>query len=581
VEKQEHEDQIRLKAKKGTWKRFFKLLLKCRLPWISLIAYIILELFFINMSVDETDLTAQLFAGDIGAALVTKLIGVMLLNLVLANIIVFTSQLTTAQMDRNMRLVLTEKIMRLPMSFFRDENPREAIYRIVHNSIVISSTVMLVILPIAFALYKSAAIFGRVFKYDWRLSTILLAVVPLQLFLAFLFGRINFSLSEREAHINSDLTHRLAEMITNIPLAKAFAKEEREAKDGNELIDRLYKVTIKGGWFDQFRDLSQTAVNLLQAAVLTAVGAALLADGGISTRNWVTFFMFSSTFSGAIYELTMYWNNLKVIQGGGDRVAEIMNAEEERWDGEDLERLSGDLEVSKVTFGYSEELPVLKEVSAVFPEGSRTALLGVSGCGKTTLLNLILQIYCPQSGRITVGGKDISSFKLRDYRKQFVMVSQDDMLFSGTIRENLIYGYDSVSSEALQDALARSGAAEFVNALPEGLETRLSEYGGNLSGGQKQRLSLARALISRAPFLVLDEPAAALDAIATEELIRTLKNASAGRTLIVIGHTPSILPLVERAVILENGKVSCQGDIATLRETSGFLRAFSGEEESL
>ncbi len=576
----EQRDRIDIKSKRGTWKRFAKLLLKCHLPWLSLAAYIAVSVFSINTGVDETDYTAQLFAGDTGVALVSTLLGVMLLNMLLTNLTVFFSNLTTSQMNRNMRSKLTEKILHLPMSFFKEGDPRDEIYRIVHNSIVISSTVMLVILPIAFCFYKTAVIFLRVFKYDWRLSLILIAFIPIQILVAFIFGRINFSLSERDSGISAGLTHRLAEMITNIPLAKAFAKEDREAAEGKNLADRLYKNTVKGGWFDQLKDLSESVISLIQAAVMVIVGALLLRNGDITTRNWVSFFMFSSTFSGAVYEILIYWNNLKVIQGGGDRVAEIMYAVEESKSGDAVEHLSGDIKIENLDFGYDENTPVLKNINAVFPQGSRTALLGESGSGKTTLLNLILRIYNPKSGQITVEGRNISEYALYDYRKQFAMISQNEMLFSGTVRENLVYGHENTSDEVLIAAAEKSGAWEFISKLPQGLDTKIDEYGGNLSGGQRQRLSLTRALLSDAPYLILDEPAAALDAIATENLINVLKDISEGRTLIVIGHTPSILPLVERAVILENGTVAAQGPVNELIRTNSFLRAFTEGKEA-
>ncbi|MCR4673672.1 MAG: ABC transporter ATP-binding protein/permease [Lachnospiraceae bacterium] len=579
MEKEEKRDQLTFKQEKGTWKRFMYVMFHGHLPWISIVVYIIAELFFINLGVDETDLTAQLFAGDVSVGLVTKLIGIMVLNLVLANLVVLISGVTTAKMNRNMREVLTKKILKLPMSFFREENPREAIYRVVNNSTVVSDTIMLVVLPIAFVAYQAVLVFSMVFSYDWRLSVILIAFIPLQVFMAFIFGRINFSVSERESFLHANLTQRLAEMITNIPLAKAFAREDRESKEGNELIDRLYKISIKGSWIQQIQNLSETAVALIQAVVITLVGALLLRNGGISTENWIRFFMFSSTFAGAIEEFMMYWGNLKVIQGTSDRVAEIMYAQVESEEGEAIETpLSGDIEVKNISFGYSEEGKVFSDASAIFPANSKTALLGVSGSGKTTLLNLIMRLYEPENGEVSIGGKNIKDYALADYRKQFVMVAQDEMIFSGTIRENIAYGYENVTDEDIIEALKKSGAYEFVQQFPEGLDALLSEYGSNLSGGQRQRLSLARAYLSDAPYIILDEPAAALDAYAVGELINAIKGICEHKTLIVIGHSPCILPLVDRVVVIEDGSVAAEGSVDEVKASNQFLREFAGGE---
>lgn len=164
--KENNPDQIKLKQKKGTWKRFIKLFPKCHLPWVWVIVYLVLSLGFVNVGISETDYTAQLFAGDTSAALVTKLVAVLIINLLGSNLVVFMGGVTSARINRNMRSVLFKKVMRLPMSYFKDDNPREVIYRIVRNAIVIDSTVMVVIMPLITAGYTAFAVFGKVFKYD-------------------------------------------------------------------------------------------------------------------------------------------------------------------------------------------------------------------------------------------------------------------------------------------------------------------------------------------------------------------------------------------------------------------------------
>ncbi len=571
-------DKIELRQKKGTWRRFIRLFPKCRLPWGFLAVYIVLNLAMVNVGIGETDYTAQLFAGDTGGAVLARLIGLTILNLVGSNLVVLFRQVTSARINRNMRTVVLDKVLRLPMSYFKDENPREGVSRILNNSVMIDSTIMLVLLPLLTAGYKALSIFGRVFRYDWRLSAILLAFLPVQFLLAFLFGRINFSLSEQEASIKAGLMQRLGELVTNIPLAKAFAREERETQNGKELADRLYRIQIKGSWFDQLRDLSQSGVDVLQSVFIVLVGLLLLRGGEITTRAWIAFFLFSSLFTGAVTEFVMYWNNLKVIQGGADKVAEIMDAPEEELSGDPCEGLSGDIRLENVRFGYGEECPVLADVSCEFPDSCVTALLGASGCGKTTLTYLLTRLYEPWSGQILAGGRKVSEFALKDYRDQFVVVSQNSMLFSGTVRENVCYGTGGVSDGAFFEALKKAGAYDFVMELPDKEYTLLEEYGANFSGGQRQRLSVARALLSGAHYLILDEPTSAMDAVGTAELVGILREIAKDRCMIVIAHTPSVLALADRVVILEDGMVTVQGEKEAVRTASEFLRTFSREE---
>ena len=577
-QKNSQPDQINLKQRKGTWKRFIKIFPKCNLPWLLLIVYIALEIGLINIGVNETDYTAQLFAGDTSVALLTKLITALIINMLGSSLLVFVRNVTSARLTRNMQLVLLNKVFRLPMRYFQSEDPREAVYRIVDRAVVIDSTIMAVLIPVFTAGYTAVAVFGRVFSYDWRLSAVLLAFVPIKILIAFIFGRVNFSLSERDVKINTKLTQRLAEMITNIPLAKAFSKESREAAKGEELTGRLYRLNIKSSWLGQFKDLSETVVSALQAIAIVGVGLLLLGSEAITKRAWITFFLFSSVFSNSVTEFMMYWNNLKIIQGGADKVAELLDEPEEDRTGEPCPELLGDIRVENVTFGYTEEEPVLRNITCTFKDNSVTALLGASGSGKTTLTHLLTRLYSMQQGCISINEKSTSDYAWMDYRKHFAVVSQNSMLFSGTVRENVCYGNENVSEQKLIEALKQAQAYDFVMNMPQGLDSRLEEYGNNLSGGQRQRLGVARALLSDAHYLILDEPIASMDALATAELMDMLKTVIQGRCTIIIAHSDAILPLAQQVVILNEGAVEAQGSLKEVAETNRFLQKLMGKK---
>lgn len=567
-------NRVELKQKRGTWLRYIKVFTKCRLPWIWILIYMAADLGSVDLGVTETDYTARLFAGDTAVRTVTVLILLILLRLLVSSATVFFRQIASGRMNQNMRGVLVGKLMRLPMSFFKDENPRDGVYRVVNSATVVDNTIIFFVLPVITAAYTSVKVFARVFSYDWRLSVVMLAFVPIQILIAFIFGRIDFSISSKSADLDSGLMQRLSELVVNIPLAKAFAQEKKEQERGEALTGRIYRLSIKSSWLSQLHDLSNTAVDLASSVVIALTGLLLLRDGSINTRGWISFFMFSSTFSGAISEFMVYWGNVKNIQGSAEKLAEIMDAPEEDLSGEPCGDLTGNLELHNVDFAYDEAHPVLTGASCVFSDNAVTALLGRSGCGKTTIANLLTRLYAPRSGAITAGGRDISEFALNDYREQFVVVSQNGMLFSGTVRENVCYGHGQVSDAELTDALKRAGAYDFVMALPGGLDARLEEYGGNLSGGQRQRLTMARALLSRAHYMILDEPAASMDAVAVSELMGVLRAAAQGRCVIVIAHTPAILELIDRVVVVEDGAVSAQGDIVEASKKSAFLREF-------
>jgi ABC-type bacteriocin/lantibiotic exporter with double-glycine peptidase domain len=367
-------------------------------------------------------------------------------------------------------------------------------------------------------------------------------------------------------------------MMTNMPLAKAFAKEEYEQKRGEEFTSRLYKISIKSSWIDQCKDLSETAVSLLQSLIITLIAMSLFQGGTITKRAWIAFFMFSGVFMSAVTNLTLTWNNIKIIQGGADRLSEIMNAPEEPQAGKPCGKLTGDICLEHISFGYKEDKMVLQDVTCKFQSHNVTALLGVSGCGKTTLANLIARLYSPNSGVITIDGQNIADYALEDYRNNFVFVSQNAMLFSGTIRDNICYSNKAMSDDVIIEALKQAGAFEFVWKLPEKLDTILDEYGNNLSGGQRQKLAMARALLSDAYYLILDEPVASMDAIATSEMMRVLKDKTKECCTIIIAHTSAILNFVQRVVILEDGIVKGEGTAEEVLACSKFFKEFMREK---
>ena len=468
------QDRIDIRSSKGIWKRLIKIYPKCRLPWIWLAAFLVLQLGVIHIGLDETAYTAELFAGDTSAALLTKLIIVIIINVIGSSILIYVKNLTSARINRNMRIVLSEKVMRLPLSFFKDENPRDAVYNLVNKAIFMQASIMLFIIPTASCIYRMASVVTRIFNYDWRLSLVMLGIIPLNVLTAFLFGRVNYFLSKRDTQLNTRLTRKLAELITNIPLAKAFAKEDAETANGKELIDRLYKVNIKSSWLTQFRDISDALVSLIQSVAICLVGLALIGGSAITKRAWVSFFLFSGVFSNAVRELMMYWQNIKTIQGGADAICLVMEAEEENMEGEPCKSLKGDIRIESLDFGYTEDKPVLKGLACEFPDNTVTALLGPSGCGKTTLTHLVNRLYEPDGGGISIGGRSIYDYALADYRRQFVVVSQNSLVFAGTIRENVLYGNKPVSDERIIDSLKAAGAYDFVMSMEGGLDAELA-----------------------------------------------------------------------------------------------------------
>lgn len=565
---------------KGHWKRFFKLLIKCHIPWVWLAIYIALSLGVVYIGLDITKYTAKLFAGDVSVELVEKLVVVIIVNCLGYAVTGIACSIMKARMNRNVRYSVWKKILHVPISFFEDETPRETVSRITSDSAGLASFFTLVLVPLITDVYAIVESLKIVSEYDGRLMMTIVVMIPLTAIATVIIGRMYYAVMKQYTKLDSKMTAKVSEVIKNIPLIKAFAKEEKERKRSKKVIDRYYRAGVRYSWLDQIYYLTFDVMDVLQIALMVLVGMILFHDGGIDKEGWIAFFLFSGKILGQVSDLSKSWRDAKDIEGETARIAVIMDAPCEESGDKSCQDMKGDIVFDHVTFGYNEEKKVLDDISCVFESGKVTALLGVSGCGKSTTINLIERIFNPLEGKITIGGTDISEFQLHDYRKKFAVISQQPMLFAGSIRENLIFSLErEVTDEEIKEALERADAG-FVFELPEGLDSQLNEYGGGLSGGQKQKLAIASALLADTPYLLLDEATTALDAVAAEEVMKVLKEAAKNRTVIAISHSASVLGFADNTMILEKGKIVASGKTSDIYKTNQFLRDFVGKGEA-
>jgi subfamily B ATP-binding cassette protein MsbA len=233
--------------------------------------------------------------------------------------------------------------------------------------------------------------------------------------------------------------------------------------------------------------------------------------------------------------------------------------------------LRDEIRFDAVAFAYTQEVPVVRDVSFSVPRGTTTALIGHTGAGKTTLIRLLLRFYDPDQGAVTIDGVDVREFQADSLRRHIALVSQDTLMLHATIRENLTYGLDGVTPAALDDALERARLANLVRRLPQGLDTQVGDRGTTLSGGERQRIAIARAMLKRADILVLDEATSALDAVTEQAIQDAIAELLHGTTSIVIAHRLSTIQRADQIVVLEGGRVVQQGTAADLLRGAGNL----------
>lgn len=368
--------------------------------------------------------------------------------------------------------------------------------------------------------------------------------------------------------ITADVTGRLTETLNGIRVIKGFNAEAQEIKVFERGVDQLFKNIKK----------SLTSTSFVTSAGTFLVGLASVGIMGLSgyfelsAGEFLQFTMFMVFMIAPIVQMSNIGSQLTEAFAGLDRTEELMNMpiEDDFFDRTiQLDSITGNIEFNDVTFAYEEGKPVLKNISFTAPAGSVTALVGTSGSGKTTIAGLVATFLNPQSGIITVDGIDLSKVSLSSYRNKLGVVLQDDFLFEGTIRENILFPRPQATEQELMQAVKSAFVNEFTDRFENGLETVIGERGVKLSGGQRQRIAIARAILANPRVLILDEATSNLDTESESYIQESLKTLMQGRTTFVIAHRLSTIRQANQILVIENGQIQERGTHEYLIEKQG------------
>lgn len=564
---------------KGSMKRFFHMLQKAKLPYLWILGYILIAAFLSNIGISVTEYTAEMFAGNVGLGkVILPFLFYTILSLFIGSVSGIVKELCTARIDRNFRRMIWKKTVHLPLSFYAQNSSRELISRITTDVAEISRLIMLVFVEIITTGYTLFITFRKIGSYDGRLMFSLLAVLPLNILIAFIVGKFQFGIMDNVNRKNAELTGHVSERMNHFLLMKAFGNERREQAAGEEKMKGLYKSKILNAWTQLSMPVYAIA-DVMQFIVIVMVGRKFYADGSLSLANWIAYYGFGINIVNILTAYCGYWTSFKNSQGATNRVAQVMEApEEDLLAGEEAGRLQGEICLSHVAFSYGEK-QVFQDLSLGIPAGCVTAIIGPSGSGKTTLLNLIERMYPIDSGSITIGGKDISRYSLKSYRSQISYLTQETTMFSGTIRDNLLFGIDGpVSGEKLREACEKAGIYEFISSVRQGFDQQVGEDGNLLSGGQKQRLAIARAILKDADCLFLDEATSAMDVRSKEHVFGGLKGDGT-KTVVMVAHDRQTIAKADYIIVLAKGNVAAAGPASELFKTCVYCRKLMGKED--
>ena len=418
---------------------------------------------------------------------------------------------------------------------------------------------------------------------DWQLTLLALITVPF-LFLA--VTRYRRALVERMRVVRTKegiIASVMQEAITGIRAVKLFAREsdemERFRKESRDSLSASVDSAVIEAKFSTVLGV----VGGLGTALVVYFGARQVLAGSLSLGDLTVFIAYLALFLSPLWALSRQVNQIGKSLVSGERIIELLNAEPSVKDepgAVPAPPFDGRVAFEDVRFSYEDEAAeVLRGVDFEVEAGSRVALVGISGAGKTTVTSLIARLYDPQEGRVLVDGRDIKEFTLKSLRDEITFVPQDPMLFRATVAENISYGKPGASREEVESVANLAGADDFIREMPDGYDTLLSERGESLSGGQRQRISIARAMLRDTPILILDEPQSGLDAEAANAVEESWRVLTAGRTTFVIAHELRLVRNVDQILVLEEGHVAEAGTHEDLVSSGGlYARLLSLQE---
>jgi ABC-type multidrug transport system fused ATPase/permease subunit len=471
-----------------------------------------------------------------------------------------------------LRMQVQKQLLRLPVRFFDNNKSGALVSRVMNDVEGVRNLVGTGLVQLVGGVLTSVICLVFMIKISWLMTLFVLVPVAVFGFIALkAFAYIRPVFRER-GKITADVTGRLTETLNGVRVIKGFNAEEQENKTFHDGVDKLFQNIRKSLTSTSLVTSAGTFLLGLASAGILAIGGTMIMNNNLSMGDFISFTLFLGFLIAPIVQMSNIGSQLTEAFAGLDRTEELMNMAVED-DGSvrtiNIGEIKGDIKFENVSFAYETGKQVLKNISLDAPAGSVTALVGTSGSGKTTIAGLVASFLNPDSGIMTIDGKDMTKISLNSYRSQLGVVLQDDFLFEGTIRENILFPRPNASEEELQKAVRAAFVQEFTDRFETGLETVIGERGVKLSGGQRQRIAIARAILANPRILILDEATSNLDTESESYIQDSLKNLMQGRTTFVIAHRLSTIRQADQILVIENGEIQERGKHQELIDKKG------------
>ena len=475
---------------------------------------------------------------------------------------IYCQNILQTQITENILLDFRSRLLKysqkLSIGFHDSKGVSHSTYRLYYDTYSIQHVIFNTVVPVITAMLTFLAMFYIIWLLDRELALVALVVAPL---IVVVTSRFQKPLREAWRTNKKDDRKALAviqEVLSMLRVVKAFGREEYEGKRYSDNSKNTIRSRMKAEWLQAWLALLLGLTVAVGTVLVLYLGTVHVLEGVLTLGNLLVIMSYLKQLYDPMQTFGKKIGNVQSYFASAERAFELLDHPpevEESKNAKPVNRALGAFSFENVSFSYNKRDAVLQNISFEIPPGTRVGIAGRTGAGKSTLLNLLFRFYDPDSGRILLDGDDIKNYRLEDLRKQYSIVLQDPLLFSSSIAENIAYGLPDSTHENIIKAAKLANAHDFIEKLPDGYDTKVGEKGMQLSGGERQRIALARAFISDAPILVLDEPTSSVDVKTESAIVESLENVMHNRTTFIIAHRLSTLESCDLLLIIENGKI--------------------------
>lgn len=464
-------------------------------------------------------------------------------------------------------------LQEVPVSYIDSNQPGDILSRIVADVSQFSDGLLMGFTQFFTGVITILGTIGFMMSISVKISLIVIVLTPVSLFVASFIASRTFRMFQEQSEKRAEMTSIVEELVGNQKVVQAFSYEERAKERFGKVNEELRVCGIKAIFFSSITNPSTRFVNGLVYTSVGIFGAFVVMRGGMSVGQLTSFLNYANQYTKPFNEISGVVTELENALACAKRIFDFIDTPAQEPDvpgAVELEKADGSVNVENISFSYRKEVPLLQDISIDVKPGQRIAIVGPTGCGKTTMINLLMRFYDVDKGQIVVSGHPVRELTRDSLRRNFGMVLQETWLKAGTIRENIAYGKPDASLEEVIEAAKHAHAHSFIKRMPQGYDTVIAEDGGNISQGQKQLLCIARVMLMRPTMLILDEATSSIDTRTEIKVQKAFAELMEGRTSFIVAHRLSTIQEADRILVMKDGNIIEQGRHEELLAKGGF-----------